>query len=186
MSEPASPVLQVIVTSAVEATAAAEGWLVAVRDDHLEVVAAAGARADDVMGMTVPVAFGTAGFVVASGQPLAVAPRGDDPRFAEGVAAMLGRVPTNVLTVPCSTDDGVLGALELVDKAGGGNFSFDDVEIATLLAGIAGVALSESVVVVPAPLDPIRLGNELRQLAALDPERYAALAQAITALLHLD
>ena len=92
--------------------------------------------------MVVPVGAGTVGYVVSSGQPMAIAPRGADPRLSEGLGARLGRMPASLLCVPCHHEDAIVGALELVDKAGGAPFSIDDVELVTLLGGIAGAALS--------------------------------------------
>ena len=82
--------------------------------------------------------------------------------------------PASVLCVPCAHDDDVLGVLELVDKAGGGPFTFDDVELITVLANIAGSALAESAGGVVR--SPDELGGELRQLAADDPTAYVAVA----------
>jgi len=176
------PVLAAILQAGIDATGAGGGWLLAARGDRLSVVAASGP--DPAIGVTVAAGEGTAGFVVASGQPLAMAPRDGDPRFAEGVMAITGRRPTSVLTVPCATDDGVVGALELVDKVGRGSFGFDDVELATLLADIAGVALSQlDDDIGPTVPDPAQLGGELARLAATAPARYAAVATMLGALL---
>jgi len=178
------PVLQAIVGAASDATAAAHGWLLGVDGENLRVVAAVGGDAGRLIGAVLPAEAGTAGYVVASGQPLAMARHGDDPRFAEGIASLLGRRPDSVLSVPCSTEEAVLGVLELADKAGGGSFSFDDVELATLLAGVAGASLAHAA---PAPAvpDAAQLASALEQLAATDPTRYAAVATVASALLAL-
>ena len=181
-----NPVLRALAEAAVTATGASDGWLLAVEDDVLRVVAVAGSGTASLPALdaTIPAGAGSAGFVAASGQPLAVSPRGEDPRFDEGTSQLLGRRPTSVLSVPASTDDGVVGVLEVVDKAGGGSFSFDDVEMATLLADIAGVALvqAEGAAVTAVPR-PAELGGELERLAASDPARYAGVAAAVAALL---
>jgi GAF domain-containing protein len=180
---PASAVLQAIVEAATEATAATDGWILAARDDRLHVLAAAGDRPGQVLGASVPAGEGTAGYVVASGQPLALAPRRDDARAAAGVSRLNGLQPTSVLCVPCADEDSVAGALEVVDKAGGGRFSLDDVELATLLGGIAGAALVEitgSAAGVPSPAE---LAGGLERLAGAEPARYAALAATVSALL---
>lgn len=183
-SATADPVLQAVVQAAVDATGAAHGWLLARGADGLAVVAAAGSEPGRLLGATVPVDSGTAGYVVGSGQPVAMAPRPGDDRFEGGVAALLGHQPSSVLCVPCGDDDTVHGALELVDKHGGGTFTFDDVELASLLAGVAGVALGEGgrgdVGSVPAPA---QLGSELADLATADPGRYATIAPVVAALL---
>jgi GAF domain-containing protein len=132
--------------------------------------------------MTLPLGQGSAGFVAASGQPLAITRHGDDPRFNEGVAGLLGHEPLTVLCVPCDNDDDIVGALELLDKRVG-PFSFDDVEIATLLASIAGVAVVAAEPRNPSPPSPEELLGELRRLAGLDPPRYAVMANVVQVLL---
>jgi GAF domain-containing protein len=176
-------VLQTIVQSAVDATAASQGWVLALHGDEFAVVAATGGQAGTLIGVRTPAGAGTAGFVVASGQPMAMAPRPDDPRSAEGIYALLEQRPTSVLCVPCGTEDEVVGVLELVDKVGGGTFSFDDVELATLLAGIAGSALDSSGETSPAARSPAEFGAELQRVAAADPSAYGRVASVLEALL---
>src|SRR5262245_50374957 len=176
------PVLDAIVASAVGATGAAAGWLLDIDGDDLVVVGAAGPSAGELLGQRIPGEFGSAGYVVASGQPLAVTPRPGESG-ADGVATLAGLQPTSVLCVPCATEMAVLGALELVNKAGGGAFSFEDVEMATLLAEVAGPALAHrdaTAVEVPKPEE---LSATLARLAAVDPGRYARVATFVRALL---
>src|SRR5271166_4331956 len=106
-------VIQALVASAMSATGAAAGWVLAVRDDRLIVTGALGGG--DLIGVEVPVDGGTAGFVVATGHPMALAPSQDDARLSEGVLALLPNRPTSILCVPCSAGDNIVGALELVD-----------------------------------------------------------------------
>ena len=184
---PPDPVLHAVLRAAADVTAAGAGWLLAHdrAGDALEVAAVHSSATDAaaVLGATVPATAGTAGYVVASGQPLALSGAADDPRLAEGVPALLGRRPTTVLSVACEVGDDVVGVLELVDKAGGGSFSFDDVELATLLAGIGGVALTARGTA-PAPVaSPAELAADLQRLADADPTGYAAVASTLSALL---
>jgi GAF domain-containing protein len=177
-----NPVLQAIVTAALDATGATVGWVVALEGDTLRAVGAAGDNAGRLLGARMPAATGTAGYVVSSGQPIALAPRGNDARLADGLGAHMGRHPTSVLCVPCLGDDVVFGALELIDKAGGASFTFDDVEVVTLLAGIAGVALGEAVAEVPSR-PPAEFAAELAHVASSDPVAYARLSAVLEALL---
>lgn len=176
------PVVQAVLEAAVSATSAACGWLAANDQDTISVVAAFGEDAADLVGAYVPAAAGTAGFVIGSGQPLALTSVGQDARLSDGVAALLDAAPRSMMSVPCVTDTGVVAALELADKVGGGSFSFDDVEVATLLAGIAAVALVNARDVSAVP-EPGALAVELARLASTDPSRYAAVATALDALL---
>lgn len=177
------PILQALLDAAVNSTGGTDGWLLVLRDDVLEVVAASGPSAATALGVSVSADTGTAGFVVRSGQPVALAPRPGGPALTSGMAAIVGRVPTSVLGIPCESDEGVVGALEVVDKAGGGTFTFDDVELATLLAGVAGVALQTLKPLHNRVPDAGELAGELRRLAQSDPTRYATVASVLTALI---
>jgi GAF domain-containing protein len=176
-------VLQSLVEAAVVGTGGTDGWLLTRHGDALEVVGASGPHAADVVGAMVAADEGTAGFVLESGQPMAISPRADDPRAATGVVAIIGQRPTSVLCIPCESEDGVAGVLEIIDKAGGSMFSFDDVELATLLAGVAGVALETRATSQLAVVAPEELAGELRRLAGTDPSRYAIVASLVAALI---
>jgi GAF domain-containing protein len=176
-------VLQAIMHAAVDATDADQGWLLAREGARLRVVSAAGGEPGRVLDASLPDDEGTAGFVVSSAQPMALAGEGNDNRFGEGVLALVGHRPTSVLSVPCDVGDAVLGVLELVDKAGGASFSFDDIELTTILASVAGAALQGGVGELVTPPTPAELAGDLRRLARIDPLRYAAIASVISALL---
>ncbi len=187
LTKAVNPVLAALTEAAVAATGASQGWLLGVDGELLRVEAVAGqGEVTGIAGATVPAGSGSAGYVAASGQPMAMVVRNDDPRFGEGVAALVGRRPTSVLSVPATTAGGVVGVLELVDKVGGGNFTFDDVELASMLADIAGVALAHAEDATSSVPPPSELGGALERLAASDPVRYASVGAAVAALLTRD
>lgn len=177
--------MHAIVRAAVDITTADAGWILARDGATLTVAAAAGTDIDGALlqNLTVDAGSGTAGFVIASGQPLALSAGANDPRLSEGVAVALGRRPSSVLCVACESGDAIVGALELVDKAGGATFSFDDVELATLLASIGAVALTTDRQAEAEVASPAQLGAGLQSLADADPARYAAIANAVESLL---
>jgi hypothetical protein len=105
-----------------------------------------------------------------------MSPRAEDPRRTEGVAAIVGSRSDSVLAVPCGTDDAVHGVMELVGKHGGGPFSFDDVEIVTLLGTVAGAALGAETAPDLNPPSPEELAGKLARLATADPARYSTIA----------
>ena len=74
-------------------------------EDESELVytVAAGQGADDVTGMRIPVSQGIAGWVVQSGQPIAVSDVASDPRFAKEQAEQTGYIPQAILAVPVET-----------------------------------------------------------------------------------
>lgn len=185
------PTLHAVVRGALEATGAAHGWLLANEEAGLRVVAVGGdvpsvAVGDDVptvaVGDIVPATGGSYGYVIASGQPLALQPHaGRDDPWAEP-HPLVGRVPASICAVPCEGLDALVGVLEVVDKAVG-PFSFDDVEVVTLLGGIAGAALDDGATTVEAVPDPAGIAAELTSLRDVDPTRYRRVAALIESLL---
>ena len=173
----ASATLQAIVEAAVEATGAERGWLVATSGDQLSIVAAVGSDSEGTLEADV----GAVAYVVSSGQPAALQPRAGEAAGAGGLPA--DQSPTSVLCVPCTAGDDVVAALEVVDKRGGGAFSFDDVEVVTLLGMIAGPATVELGAATPSVRDPAALSAELHRLATVDAGRYARVATILDALL---
>lgn len=147
--------------------------------DDLAVAAAAGAAG--AVPATIDPDATYAGMVLTSEQPMALRVRAGDPRVA-AETALLGREPGAVCAVPCVGTDDVNGVLVLVDKGDGGTFDFDDVEVASMLAEIAGVALEEQGAAA-APPDPDELAGHLRDLAQRDPARYRQVATLVAVVL---
>lgn len=92
---------------------------VALLDDegeHLVFRAAHGDGAQEVKGLRLPVNLGIAGWVVSSGQPIAVDHVERDPRFARDVAESTGYVPRTILAAPLETSENMLGVIEVLDR----------------------------------------------------------------------
>jgi transcriptional regulator with GAF, ATPase, and Fis domain len=85
-------------------------------ESELVYTVAAGQGAADVTGMRIPAAQGIAGWVVQSGQPIAITDVGSDPRFARDAAEQTGYVPRAILAVPVETRARVLGVITLLDR----------------------------------------------------------------------
>ena len=90
--------------------------LVDERGEHLTFEVASGAGAEDVIGLRVEVGKGIAGFVAASGQPIAIADVSKDKRFEAQVAADTGYVPRSIVAMPLETDRGVVGVIEVLGR----------------------------------------------------------------------
>ena len=106
---------------------ASAGWVVAKQSDATRVVAVSGDVGMIRVGSIVD--GGSASYVASSGQPLALAPRQGDAFVEQGAVALLGRIPTALISLPCLYADDVVGAVEIVDKVEGARFSLDDLEI---------------------------------------------------------
>jgi len=84
---------------------------------------------------------GVAGYVFSTGQPLAVADVTVDPRFGRHVAEQTGYVPRSLLAVPLVDDGGTVGVLEVLDRRETDGSGLRDIELATILAAQAAVAI---------------------------------------------
>jgi signal transduction protein with GAF and PtsI domain len=103
--------------------------------ETLRFVAADGAGADAIVGVTLPVSRGIAGWTVMSGQSLVVADVREDSRFARDVAEATQYVPETILASPLIGDDGeVAGVLEVLDPQQRGEHSGFDLDVLGLVA----------------------------------------------------
>jgi GAF domain-containing protein len=112
-------------------------------DDETELVytTAAGAGADDVTGMRIPVGQGIAGWVMQSGQPVAVNDLAGDARFSRGVAEQTGYVPQAILAVPVETTRRAFGVISLLDRDARRPGAEQDMALLSLFADQAALAL---------------------------------------------
>ncbi len=111
--------------------------------ENLTFHVADGRGADDVIGRTIPVEQGIAGFVVRSGMPLAIEDVRRDPRFADSFAEDVGYVPTRIIAVPLETDRDILGVIEILDPSETGARS-QEMEIVGLFAQQAALSIESS------------------------------------------
>jgi GAF domain-containing protein len=82
--------------------------------------------------------------VFSTGQPLALSDVARDARFGRDTAEQTGYVPRSLIAVPLVDDEGILGVLEVLDKRGDGGFDLRDIELATVFARQATVAIRSS------------------------------------------
>lgn len=112
--------------------------------DRLVFEVAAGERGQGVVGLTIESGQGVAGYVFSTGQPLALSDVARDSRFGRETAEQTGYVPRSLIAVPLVDTLGVLGVLEILDKRGDSGFDLHDVELATVFARQATVAIRSS------------------------------------------
>ena len=146
----APPAGTAVLRSIVEATVAlfgAEAASLALHDpatDRLVFEVAAGEHGQGVVGLAIESGLGVAGYVFSTGQPLALSDVARDARFGRETAEQTGYVPRSLIAVPLVDDEGILGVLEVLDKRGDGGFDLRDVELATVFARQATVAIRSS------------------------------------------
>jgi len=113
-------------------------------DDESELVytIAAGEGADSVTGMRIPASRGIAGWVVQSGQPIAISDPSSDPRFDRETAEATGYVPQTILAVPVETSHRTLGVISLLDRDPRRPGAEQDMALLALFADQAALALA--------------------------------------------
>jgi hypothetical protein len=163
------PILAVVADAARDATRAHAARILIGHEDELIVAAVAGSERGWRLGERLAAEPDGVGYVLASGQPLSVAPQAG------------GGGP--LLVVPCMYESEPVGVLELIGGAGAAPFPVASTDAALLFARVAGTTIVNAdhrAASVPAPRE---LAAELVRVEASDPVRYASLARAVGALL---
>jgi GAF domain-containing protein len=111
-------------------------------DSELVYTTAAGEGAEDVTGMRISSSQGIAGWVVQSGQPIAISDLPSDPRFSRAVAEQTGYVPRAILAVPVETPLRMLGVISLLDRDTRRPGAEQDMALLSLFADQAALALA--------------------------------------------
>ena len=91
-----------------------------------------------------PLGQGIAGWVAASGQPVVRSDLAADPRFVAEATERIGYVPHSMLCLPLNGEDGILGVIELFDKADGTAFTADDMGTLGVFGEAAAAAITQS------------------------------------------
>ena len=115
-------------------------------DDGTELVytMATGDGAEAVTGLRLPVGRGIAGWVVQSGQPVAVSDVRADPRFDPGLAASTGYVPRAIVAAPVVSEERVLGVLSVLDRDDQRPGADEDLLLLQVFCDQAAIALETS------------------------------------------
>jgi GAF domain-containing protein len=132
-------------------------------EDELHFIMASGTGAETVVGLRMPAGQGIAGWVLMSGQPMAIDDVQQDSRFASGVAERTGYVPTSLLAMPLETDRGAIGVIEVLDRHRNGAAGADDMAMLSVFARQAALAIESSRVFTD-------LGRALFEAAAAETE----------------
>jgi GAF domain-containing protein len=143
----------------------------------LRFVAADGAGADTIVGVTLPVSRGIVGWVAVSGEPMQVADVTRDHRFARDVAESTDYVPDTILAAPVVDEHGeIAGVIEVLDPTQRSENSGRDLAVLGLVADELA-----SVIRLSSRYDA--LGTGLLRILA-DPQRTGAFDEAVTALVE--
>jgi len=157
--------------------------LVDEEDETLEFKVSTGEADRDLVGTKFPYDKGIAGYVFMTGMPIATSNVKEDKRFNQDFAKSTGYVPSSILATPLiSSDDRVIGVMEVLDKIDATSFDMRDMELMGLFAQQASMAIEQS-----QQIDQIQdaMVRALTNLVKADkslpsPELRAALDQSIT------
>ena len=84
----------------------------------LRFICAIGQVAEQLINMTIPAGKGIAGFVLSSGQPIAVSNADEDSAFYKEVDRATGYSTETILATPLRHDGEIIGVLEYINRAG--------------------------------------------------------------------
>ena len=138
--------LQSIVEAAAHIFHAAAASICLVTEDNasLEFMVAHGEGNQDVVGKRIPVDHGIAGYVLMTGQPVAISDVEEDPRFNQDFAQETGYVPRSILAMPLEWQERTIGVMEVLDKIDSRAFGLEDMELLGLFARQASIAITQS------------------------------------------
>ena len=124
--------------------AAASLLLVNEEEEALEFKVSTGEADRDLVGTKFPYDKGIAGYVFMTGMPIATSNVKEDKRFNQDFAKSTGYVPNSILATPLITsDDRVIGVMEVLDKIDAASFDMHDMELMGLFAQQASMAIEQ-------------------------------------------
>jgi GAF domain-containing protein len=177
---------EALLSSIVEAAArifgaaAASIMLVDEAKGELEFKVAYGASNRDLVGTRIPLNQGIAGYVAMSGQPIAISDVQQDARFNRDFAKSTGYMPHSILATPLLAGERVVGVMEVLDKINAPSFGLQDMELLSLFARQAALAIDLSQAMQNIN-ETLFLG--LKRLAESDPHHPAESLLAALAML---
>ncbi|MBK8022454.1 MAG: GAF domain-containing protein [Chloroflexi bacterium] len=164
--------LNLITESATEILSAEAGSLLLKTDDDsgdLEFKVVVGGGGSGLIGVRVPSGRGLVGEVAARARPVIVNDAARDPRWAGEFAK--GSFRTNsVLAVPLTTQNRVIGVLEVLNKTRAGGFSANDVQLLAAFANQAAVAIENARLFQMTDFQLSMRVNELETMERIDVE----------------
>lgn len=138
--------LQSIVDAAARIFGASAASIALVDETQQAIVfkVAYGVGREKVVGLSIPLDHGLAGYVVMTGQPISVRDVQQDPRFNQDFASSTGYVPRSILATPLVAGDRVIGVMEVLDKINAPSFGMQDMDLLGLFARQAAIAIHQA------------------------------------------
>ena len=157
-----------LVTTATMEVEASSLFLIDEETDELIFHVAYGQEASKIKSMRMNKSEGIVGSVIESGNAEIVNDVTKDARFFKEIDQQSGFVTRSILCVPLKTTDRLLGAIQVLNKLGGGGFSNQDLILCNAIAGLSAIAIE----------------NAMLHKQIVITERLAAIGETITGLAH--
>jgi len=109
------------------------------------IVAASGPIGAKILGVRVPVGKGIVGFTVSNGVKLTMNSVENNPQFYGRLDDEFGFSTSNILCVPILHEDRTYGAIEMINKKAGGEWTSNDSNVLESLGRILGRALETTI-----------------------------------------
>lgn len=148
-----------------------EGCSIILRDperDDLVFHSVTGAKSSTLKQFRLAEGEGVAGNAILRRESVVANDVENDARFSKRADETSGFVTRNLLCIPLIVENDCIGALEIVNKKGGGDFSEEDLILAEAVSNQIAIAIH----------------NVQLTEAAIKAERLAAIGQAITGVAH--
>jgi signal transduction histidine kinase len=141
-----APLLDMIVQVATELTdtTSASIMLMDKETGELRFKAVTGQDSAEVKSFAVPLEGSIAGTVVHENKPLLIRDAQADPRWCHDVDEGSGFVTRSIIAVPLQVRGQTIGVVEALNKSGGTEMTWEDVQLLTMLANQAAIAIENA------------------------------------------
>ena len=100
-----------------------------------------GIQKDKMKNFEVNVGQGIVGYVAETGESLLIEDASKDKRWFRNISDEIGFKTQSILCVPMKVEDNVIGAIEFINKGDGESFQKSDLELLTVFADVAALAI---------------------------------------------
>lgn len=109
---------------------------------HFQV--ATGAKKDEIKQFSIQPGEGIAGHVAQTGEPLLIGDVTRDKRWYRNISDQLGFKTKSIACVPLKIGDSVIGVVEFINKGDNGVFQETDLELISVFAELAAIAIENA------------------------------------------
>ena len=105
---------------------------------------ATGEKGTDVKQFEIDLGQGIAGHVAETGEPLLIPDVAKDPRWYKEISESIGFRTQSIACVPMKLKGGIIGVVEIIDKADGSSIRKEDLKILSVFADLAAQAIGNA------------------------------------------